>query len=271
MSTPAPALFRQQAALQQWLLHGDTAILAEVQGGDRRDDRLRIYANAYRLRLHEVLGNDFPVLRAWIGEAAFAALADEYLRAYPSRHPSVRHFGRHFAAWLQRCNTAPGQADLARFEWAQGEVFDAADAPVLAMDALARLPPTAWPVLRLRLLPALRLLRLPSAVPARIVAHGEGRPLQTAYTGDDIGDWLLWRRGLQIHWRRLETDEAELLALAQAGATFPRLCARLAGDLPEAEAALRAAGLLKRWFADGLVAAIEPAGEPTTSDSITSD
>ncbi|GAB2510856.1 hypothetical protein GCM10027084_27500 [Pseudoxanthomonas sangjuensis] len=256
MNAPASALFERQAALQRWLMHGEAGVAAQLPA-ERRDARLRIYADAYRLRLADVLAHDFPVLHAWIGEDAFGELAESYLRAHPSRHPSVRHFGRHFAAWLrEREGTAPGWAELAEFEWLQGEVFDAVDAPVASIEDAARLPPAAWPSLRLQLQPAMRLRALPAAIPALVEAHNAGRPLPPFAAGE-IADWLLWRRGFEVFWRRPEPGEAGLLALARDGAGFAELCERLGDDLPETDAALRAAGLLKRWLADGLVAALQ--------------
>ena len=67
--------------LQDRILRGDGAIFARVRGADA-GQRLRIYADAYRLRLAEVLGNDFPATRNALGEAAFEGVAERYLRAH---------------------------------------------------------------------------------------------------------------------------------------------------------------------------------------------
>ena len=56
--------------LQDRILRGDGAIFARVRGADA-GQRLRIYADAYRLRLAEVLGNDFPATREALGEDAY--------------------------------------------------------------------------------------------------------------------------------------------------------------------------------------------------------
>lgn len=256
MNLPASGLFAQQAALQDWLVHGNAAVLGFI-AADRRDERLRIYGDAYQLRLIDVLANDFPVLRALAGEAMFGTLATGYLRAHPSRHPSVRHFGDDFAAWLRLQEHPSTWSMLADFEWAQGEVFDAADATATTMGEIAALPAAAWPEMRLRLLPAMRMLRTAAIVPAMVEAQHAGNQLPAA-NGGDPSDWLLWRRDFIVHWRRLDGDEAALLGMAAHGATFAELCARLAASLPEPEAALRAIGLLKRWITDGLVIAATP-------------
>ena len=240
------ALAATQAAMQAWHLRGDTGIAALIDNA--ASHRLRIYADAYRLRLIEILGNDFQATKAALGDDAFETLATGYIAAFPSTRPSVRHFGRAFADWLStRADAPPGANELARFEWLQGECFDAADTPALHIDAIAALPPDAWPDLRFFLHPAARLLatrrlRLRNGQPA--IAKRESRI-----------DWLLWRQALDVHRRTLETDEAEALDALRDGAAFGALCERLATHHGDA-GAVRAAALLKRWLADGLLAGI---------------
>lgn len=233
--------------LQDRILHGDRAILPRVLGADA-GHRLRIYADAWRLRLVEVLGNDFPATRAALGEDAFAGFAERYLHAHPSTHPSVRHVGRAFADWLQsQPGAPPGLHELARFEWLQAAAFDAEDAPALDAEDVASLPADAWPGLRLRLHPATRLLD------TRRLAIVEGAP--GSLDIDSPAHWLLWRGANgDVHWRRLDHDEADALHALLSTTDFAEVCERLSlrhGD----HGPLRAASLLKRWLADGLLAA----------------
>ena len=231
--------------LQDRILHGDGTIF--VRGADA-GHRLRIYADAYRLRLVEVLGNDFPATRDALGEEVFAAFAERYLHPHPSTRPSVRHLGSAFADWLESQIDAPrGLHELARFEWLQAAAFDAFDAPTLAINDIAVLAPDAWPQLRLHLHPATQLLDTTR------LAIVEGAV--TLADVDSPTRWLLWRDADgDVHWRQLDDDEADALHAINRDATFGELCARLAtrhGD----DDALRAASLLKRWLADGLLAA----------------
>ena len=239
------ALAHAQDALQGWLLQGDAGIAALLDG-EQRPHRLRVYADAYRLRLIDVLANDFPATRDALGDAPFQAIALGYIDAHPSTRPSVRHFGRSFANWLQAHPDARrGLHELARFEWLQGECFDAADARPLAIDDVAAMPAEAWPSLRLALHPATRML-----ASRRLRLH-DGRPRLA--TRDAPTAWVLWRDGVDVRWRSLDRDEAEALQALREGAAFGALCERLANHHGEA-GALRAAALLKRWLADGLLA-----------------
>ena len=62
--------------------------------------RLRIYADAYRLRLTDALAHNYPCLQQLLGAEAFAALAQRYLDEHPSTSVSVRWFGHQLAAEL---------------------------------------------------------------------------------------------------------------------------------------------------------------------------
>lgn len=240
-----------QQAFAAWLLHRDagSAPAIAVRDDGERTARLELYADGYRWRLIEVLGHDYPVLRAALGHDRFDALAEAYLHAHPSRDPSVRHVGGRFARWLaDHAPDTSAQADLARLEWTQGEVFDAADAPLATVDALATLSPDAWPALRWSLHPAVRRLRLRSNAVALLDAHAGNAVLPSLHHGPATA-WLLWRHAFDVHWRRLPRDEAMALAAVARGVPFADWCARLPGDTP----ALRAAGLLKLWLTDGLL------------------
>jgi hypothetical protein len=252
----ALALLQWQRALQTCAMRGDPGALLKHVRGDATATagrRVAIYADAYRLRLIEVLGNDYPVLKALLGREAFAALANDYIDAHPSTTPSVRDFGRHFATWLCTVHAPLAQIELAAFEWAQGEVFDGRDADLAVLADMAGLAPDAWPALSLALQPAARVLCLRGNAAAQVAAHGRGEAIAAFVDSGEERHWLLWRRGFDVHWRALADDEATALAVLRAGGTFGELCAELAASIPEHEVAMRAAGLLKRWLCDELI------------------
>ncbi len=57
------------------------------------EHRLGAYYNAYRIRLIDVLAEDFSAVQKTLGEEAFEYLVLDYLKRYPSEHPSVRWVG----------------------------------------------------------------------------------------------------------------------------------------------------------------------------------
>jgi hypothetical protein len=70
---------------------------------------------------------------------------------------------------------------------------------------------------------------------------------------------VLWRRGLQHHWRSLAVDEAWALDAARRDVDFAGICEGLCEWIDASQVALRAAGMIKGWLNDGLIAGVAPA------------
>lgn len=254
-------LARLQAQLQAYLL--DQGQPPPVVGDARAPagERLAVYHQAYRLRLVQVLRQDFAGVAALAGDEDFTALAHAYLAAHPSRQPSVRGFGHALADFLagdERWRRRAELAEMARFEWAWGEAFDAPDAATAAPGDLARVPGDAWAELQVQLQPALRQLRLHFNVPAVFgaVTREESLPALTR-TADTVA-WCLWRHELVVRWRSVAPDEAWALTAAAAGESFAALCEGLCSWHAAEAVPGRAAGLLQQWLADGLVTRLQP-------------
>lgn len=194
--------------------------------------RLHVYANAYWTRIAGALAADFPKLRALLGEGAFDDLAIPYLRAYPTRHPSLREAGLHLARFLGE-RGQPVHGDLARLERARAEVFDGPDAAPLARDDLAALPPDEFPRLPLRLVPASALLELSSNADELWDAIEDGRPPPGPDAAAPPRAVLVWRRSITVIHRTLGADEAAALRRVHGGgANFGDVCEALAATSP---------------------------------------
>ena len=218
--------------------------------------RLGIYASGYQLRLIEALQTDYPVVLALTGESRFDALARRYIATHPSRHPNLRWYGAGIAAHLRKQDASrPVLAEVAQFEWAVGLAFDAADAPVLALDDMARVSPELWPGLGFTLHPAVQRFALHWNAPALWAAHSDGTSLR-ARKAAVPQTWAVWRRAQTPRYRRLPADEAWALGAVARGRNFALLCAGLCRWVPQAQAPLRAATLLKTWVAEGMISGI---------------
>lgn len=257
------ALSELQRRFQQQVLGADSAMESQVVGDTRADaaTRLRVYFDAYRLRLLEVLGNDYPALRRWLGEAAFERIGLRYIDAHPSDTPSVRWFGRHLEEFLRSAADLaqdPLPAELAAFEWSKAGVFDAPEAEPLALEAIAALDAAQWPAMRLLPQAAVQRLDLYLNVPEIFLAHEQRQPLPPAVALPEPAHWLLWRDAARdIRWRSLSAAEAAAWDASASGASFGAICELLCEFVDVEEAAMHAAGLLKRWVVDGLVAEVE--------------
>jgi len=222
-----------------------------IRGCDESDrkTRIRVYSDAYYLRLRDVLREDFARVAALLGSERFENAASEYLEAFPSTQPSVRHLGRALAEFLGRREDMPKcLADLAQLEWTRVEVFYAPDAESATIGDFLSVPPDAWPALRFSAIPALQTLRAQY-------------PIHQLWSGDESLDAAAVNTSIRV-WRANDyrvfhapMDDRESAALRKmiSGEPFAAICETFA-DLPETEAAQEATGLLARWIEDGIIA-----------------
>lgn len=183
-------------------------------------ERLGLYHRQYWYRILDSVAEDFPRLQKLLGRDAFWSLIERYLGAKPPASFTLRHLGAGLADFIAEdgelaATLRPWAADLARFEYAYMEVFEAAE-PVLPADAALAADP-------LRLSPAVRLVT--ASRPLYDWMHDDTRP---------PGDFVP-RRQLLVVWRdsghRLR-DAREPLALLpllrslQTGGTLGEILAR---------------------------------------------
>ena len=204
--------------------------------GDDALARLHVYANAYFARIHDVLVADFPKLHALLGADAFRALVVPYLRAFPTRHPSLREAGFHLAEFLDDALLC----DLARIERARVEAFDGADATPLSRDDVARIAPEEFPALRMHLVPTTTIVELSTNADDIWDAIEDGRAVPAR--SEVARAVIVWRRDLTVVHRTLDPDELAALRCA----TFAEVCEQI-GDVE------RALALLLRWLDAGVL------------------
>jgi hypothetical protein len=250
-----------QERLQAHVLGGEHAIDAHVVGTSAEDvaARLAIYSDAYRTRLTEALANNYPALVKLLGARDFAALAARYIAAHVSRTPSIRYYGdalSEFLATAADYQDVPLLAELAAWEWAMTEVFDAADGSPVGAEALACMAPEAWAELRFDFHPSVRRLELRWNVPPLWKALTADEPRPQHELAAEPQRWLQWRDGLQVRFRSLDADEAAALAVVMDGGSFGELCLRLSELVDDAQAPAQAALYLRSWLDAGLVTGI---------------
>ncbi len=110
-------------------------------------ERLEIYSRSYWFRVLDSLYDDFPGLRAVLGQRAFHWLSRAYLAEFPSRSFTLRNLGSRLEDWLQRHPQYSGRShelalDTVRLEWAHIEAFDSAAEKVLGPEDLVELGPS---------------------------------------------------------------------------------------------------------------------------------
>lgn len=123
-------------------------------------ERLEIYNRQYWFRLLDILYDDYPGIRAIIGDGAFHEMSKAYLEKYPSRSFTLRNLGSKLERFLTEQPQWAGERqamvlDMARFEWAQVVAFDGPANPVISPAVVAKTDPRK---LKLSLQPYLTML-----------------------------------------------------------------------------------------------------------------
>jgi hypothetical protein len=260
MSRNVGSLDDLQRAFQDYLLATSDAFQSAVRDTSKADriTLLDVYRDGYVLRLIEALTTDYPGVMAMAGTADFDHMARAYITAHPSRHPSVRWYGRGLADFLANTepySRTPAASEMARFEWALGEAFDSPDVTPITADALMALPQEAWETLSFTTLPSLRRLILAFEAPQAWQRREEVEPgnLEVDRAPEPL-TWAIWRPDLVSNFRSLDADEAAMLVVLVEGRPFPHLCEVVAPFTGEEQAPARAAGLLRAMVEGGMIA-----------------
>lgn len=257
------SLAKIQARFQAGVLAGEkrreAAILDSIRNSARadRETLFGVYVDAYRLRLAEFVSNDFPVLRQRLGDEAFGDLVEDYIRSAPSRQRNARWYASRLPDFM--CETArwrenQSACDLARFERALADAFDAADAPALAIDALREFGAEDWPRLAFAFHPSVTILDLAAGTAQLYEALVETGEAPTVRDSEET--IIFWRSDGESVYRRIAEDERLSIMEAKKGKRFGEICALLAFQRDDETIMQRVAGFLSQWFADGLVTSL---------------
>lgn len=205
--------------------------------------RLEVHASMWRTRLYDALAQDYPAVRAMLGDARFFERMSEYLEAFPSRSPTLHDIGASMPRFLaERENNA--LADLAALERARNLAAAAADGAVVSFEELA----TAS---RLALAPSAQILGLDhDPIEAWRVADRGEQPRAPAPGRTLV---LVWR-GPSFLVRHRAIDAREAAALRALPSDLAGLCAVIAANEPDVERAAGAARVaIEQWLADALL------------------
>jgi len=178
--------------------------------GAQASKRFDVYRNNVASSLTEALITAFPVIYKLVGDRFFRAMAGVYLRAHPPKSALMMFYGAEMPAFLagfEPVQKLPYLLDVARLELALRHSYHAADVQALLPEAFAQMPTDRLMAARLRLAPAMHLIR------SRWPVHGIWR----ANMQDDVPKPEM--RGENVLITRPEFDPI-LSTLAPGGGTF---------------------------------------------------
>jgi hypothetical protein len=189
---------------------------AAFMGLDRAMARaLRIHRNTSAKAAQDAVLDNYPVVRALVGDAAFQACAAAFVEAHPPREPRLCLYGagldRFLAGWSPFLGLAPWLADVASLERLVTEALFAADAPALDGAAVAERLGSAR---GLAVHPAARFAPFQAPAAQIWLAHHEDAPA-------DALEQIQWRAGAALVTRpdgavRVTPIGAAALAFLQA-------------------------------------------------------
>jgi len=229
-------------------------------------ERLEIYNRQYWFRLLSSMNEDFPGLRAVLGDKKFEAMGKAYLVDCPSQSFTLRNLGARLESWLRKHPkwAGPKQAlaiDIVRLEWADIEAFDGkAEAALRPEDLGAQ----ASESLKLKLQPYISLLDLQYPVDdlllevrkededtdfasnafqekhkrKRVQAVAKLKPREIYLAVHRVED--------SVYFRRIEREEFVILRSLREGKSLGKAIVAAFGKsrIPAEERA----GLVQRWF-----------------------
>src|SRR5713101_2689919 len=229
-------------------------------------ERLEIYNRQYWFRVLSCMMEDFPGLRAVLGERRFEEMSKAYLVDHPSRSFTLRNLGSRLEAWLRKHPKWAGAKqklalDIVRLEWADIEAFDGPAEPTLSKEDLSD---GAGPNLRLHLQPYVRLLALCYPVDDLLLevrkndddkdvasnAFQERRKHKRVQAVAKLKPAEIYlavhRVDFSVYFRRIERDEFTILSALREGKPLGK-----AIDLAFRKSAIpldKRAGNVQEWF-----------------------
>jgi hypothetical protein len=237
-----------QRDFRRWLTTADTSC-AHRLANDRRG--LDVYQNNYRVQLMGCLETTYPVLRTFIGDAAFRHAAAVHIGRNPPRAWTLDAYGAGFAATLRALfPDNPDLHELAWIEWSLATAFVARDAAPLDP---ARLAHADWERARLGFAPSLHMARLATNAADIWSALQDGVDAPEAAMLPAPAGAIVWRRGRVARLRVLAAQDFEALQLARAEGNFGTLCTRLVDRLGADDGIARAGALLADWIGNELL------------------
>jgi hypothetical protein len=228
-------------------------------------ERLEIYSRSYWFRVLDSLYDDFPGLRAVLGNRAFHRLSRAYLTECPSRSFTLRNLGSRLEDWLWLNPKFAGSRlalalDMARLEWAHIEAFDNAAEKVLGPEDLLELGPD----FRAGLQPYIRLLALQYAVDdlriqvnraseergaaSNAALKKQHRDMTKRLSGSKPEQIFLvvHRLDFTVYYRRIAAEEYRLLSTLRDGQPIAKAIRRAFKDCSASTEEQQS--MLEKWF-----------------------
>ena len=219
------------------------------------DQRVGIYHNAYRVRLLEVVRENFEHTATYLGDEWFYRLAGQFVEQHPSGDHNIAFYGEDFSVFL--ANALPNDldvAELAELDWHLRRAFDGADSAAMALDDLQRLMTEGAGDVSLRFVPTTAMVTHHHNTLEIWHAIDSDREPPTAKPLEKPVDILLWRKGYSPHFRSLSAPEALAVRCLLDDGDLNRMGEHLLAQFPDENVVELIGHFLQRWIAEEALA-----------------
>jgi hypothetical protein len=215
--------------------------------------QLAVYTEGYRLRLKGAIESTYPALRYYLGSRKFAALADGFIAANPSRSFNLDKYTIGFGPYAaKKCDDAFAR-DLAMLEHAIHDVYQREE--TAAIDAGWAQSQSPEALAGARLMPRAASCLLAFDYPADTYFSSFREEANPGKPPEDKNWLIVLRHRHQV--RRLPLAEAEyqMLSLLAEGMSLSQALddSRMAAHLSEKGFAAALRGWLPRWVNEGIL------------------
>ena len=214
-------------------------------------DQLGVYINAYRFRLNDVVAEDYPVLKACLGEKRFNQLIWDFVNSETSTHFNIGRFALKLPGFMNACLPEDLFAqELCQLETAIAQLTDPEETAPLTPEDLTGMTPETLMESVLYPRKALQLFAFAHPVNAYYRAAMEESFLKKPH---QKASYLAVFRHEDAVWRMdLEAQEYTLLKILFSGKTIGE-----ALTVIDDSATAKLSEYFSRWMRNGLLAYYE--------------
>lgn len=209
---------------------GNIAIAREGFPGE---EQMRAYIHSYHIRLRNVLENDYPALKHYLGEEEFFRLAQGYVLATPSRHYNLNRYAIAFSAFVKQHHANAFSHDIAQLESALCEVYQAPDSTALGLADVRQLPQNYLLDTPLTLREASYLLALDHNAGEYLEAFRQNIPVPTPEPEPYY--CFIWRHENHMRRQAVEYGAYRLLTEIRNGLCLAEALEKILGTLDAAQ------------------------------------
>lgn len=184
------------------------------------EQRMNIYAEQYILRLLGICSDRHPTLKYLLGEEVFEAMATDYLSRFPPYGYTLNNLCNALPNYLERYFEHEDHkllCELAHLERAISDAYDTYVVGRVAAEDLASVPAEAWPAVRFRMDPSVRLMTFDHDVISFYDAVKEELPLPER---QPRASWVaVWRHDGKVWRQSISRTRHAILSSFAAGET----------------------------------------------------